>query len=136
MLFSMNDLSCSHVIIQDQRLIYAAFPSLSKNLTPVAKAYGLKSIELPSTLKVLFLSTPDLIESSLSSLISPLDDDPHASLCVSFDAEWNMSRKVGVSVIQLAPHSDPHSIFIIPVRDLSSCYRYAPYLYVTGTSSC
>jgi hypothetical protein len=103
------------MILQDKKMIYEAFPSLSKNLAPVAAAYGLKPINLPDTAKVSVLDTTELTESTLASIMAPLDVNPDAHLCVSLDAEWNISRRVGVSVIQLAPHSEPDSIFIIPV---------------------
>lgn len=51
----------------------------------------------------------------MSSILAPLDLDPNAHLCLSLDAEWNVSRRVGVSIIQIAPHSDPDTIFVIPV---------------------
>ncbi len=71
--------------------------------------------ELPSTLSPVVLTTAMLIESTLSSLMAPIDIDKDASLCIGFDAEWNVSRTVGVSIIQLTPHQDPPEIFLIPV---------------------
>jgi hypothetical protein len=59
--------------------------------------------------------TPSLVEGDLSSLFSPLDLDKNMHLCVSLDAEWNVSRRVGVSIIQIAPHSRPDEIYIISV---------------------
>jgi hypothetical protein len=89
---------------------------MSKGLTPIAIAHGLKVLELPTTLKVEFLITPALVEAVLSSLIAPIDNDPDSCLCISLDAEWNVvTRTAGVSIIQLAPHSEPDSVFIIPV---------------------
>ncbi|KAF5379066.1 hypothetical protein D9615_005940 [Tricholomella constricta] len=102
--------------VKDKQMIYTAFPSLAKNLTPVATAYGLKSISLPDTVKISILDTPELTESTLASIMAPLDLNSDAHLCVSLDAEWNLSRRVGVSVLQTAPHSEPDSIFIIPVH--------------------
>lgn len=49
--------------------------------------------------------------------MAPLDLDPDSCLCISLDAEWDMSRHVGVSILQLAPHSMPDSVFILPVRN-------------------
>lgn len=92
-----------------------AFPSLSQNLTPVAAAYGLKELKLPSTLHISVLETIDLTEKAMLSLLFPLDLDPNAYLCNSLDAEWNIFRHVAVSVIQIAPHNNPDMIFVIPV---------------------
>ncbi|KAF9073373.1 hypothetical protein BDP27DRAFT_1318788 [Rhodocollybia butyracea] len=36
------------------------------------------------------------------------------------DAEWNISRRMGVSTIQLCPHFDPLAVYIIRVHRLSS----------------
>ncbi|KAJ7866109.1 hypothetical protein B0H13DRAFT_2352691 [Mycena leptocephala] len=62
--------------MKDKAMLLAAFPSLAEKLTPMAAAHV------------------NLIESALSSLIAPLDIDPRAHLCVSLDAEWNISRQV------------------------------------------
>ncbi|KAJ4477446.1 ribonuclease H-like domain-containing protein [Lentinula aciculospora] len=36
------------------------------------------------------------------------------------DAEWNIRRRLGVSVIQLCPHTDPTVVYVISVHQLSS----------------
>ena len=61
------------------------------------------------------LDSGELAEQALAPLMAPLDMDPDLCLCISLDAEWNMSRHVGVSILQLAPHSTPDSVFILPV---------------------
>ncbi|KAG6849716.1 hypothetical protein H0H93_006013 [Arthromyces matolae] len=106
--------------VKDKKLIYSAFPSLAENLTPRAAASGLKALTLPEDVQVTILSNADLCEKSLSCLMLPLDLDDDASLCISFDAEWNMSRRLGVSIIQIASHSDPKNIYIIPVHKFSN----------------
>jgi hypothetical protein len=45
------------------------------------------------------------------------------SLTASIDAEWKMSRKSGVSIFQVAPHSQSDTVFIIPVRFLFSAFQ-------------
>ncbi|KAG6809744.1 hypothetical protein H0H92_014893, partial [Tricholoma furcatifolium] len=102
--------------VKDKRLVYTAFPSLAEGLTPISAAHGLKPLTMPSTVHLNFLPNSDLCEKALSSLMAPLDIDPNAHLCISIDAEWNTSRRVGVSILQLAPHSDQDNIFIIPVH--------------------
>ncbi|KAJ7828670.1 ribonuclease H-like domain-containing protein [Mycena olivaceomarginata] len=87
-----------------------------KKLTPIATAHGLQPLELPKSLQVKSLDTPQQLEGICSSLMALLDGDPKAHLSLSLDAEWNISRKVGVSVVQIAPHPTPDSIFIIPVH--------------------
>jgi hypothetical protein len=99
-------------------MLLAAFPSLAEKLTPIAAAHGLKSLTLPMGVAVNYLGTVNLVESALSSLIAPLDIDPKAHLCVSLDAEWNISRQSGVSILQIAAHSEPDIIYIIPVREI------------------
>ncbi|KAJ6631371.1 hypothetical protein B0H10DRAFT_1938265 [Mycena sp. CBHHK59/15] len=68
--------------VKDKSMLLAAFPTLSENLTPMAAAHGLKSLSLPLSLNVNLLGTVNLVDSALSSLISPLDIDPEAHLCV------------------------------------------------------
>lgn len=99
--------------------MYTAFPSLSRNLTPMAIAHGLKPLSIPNSVTVSVLGNSALVEATLSSMLAPLDLDPDSSICVSMDAEWNISRRVGVSIIQLAPHSEPSSIYVIPVNKYS-----------------
>jgi hypothetical protein len=82
----------------------------------MAAAYGWSALELLDGIEAIWLSTSDLVESIFSSLMSPLDVNPQASLVVSIDAEWNISRLSGVSIFQVAHCSD--HIYIIPVSSL------------------
>ena len=91
----------------------------------MAIAHGLKQLELPASMKVILLGTHSLAEAAFASLLAPLDNtntDDEGSLCVSLDAEWNMSRTIGISVLQIAPHSLPDIIYIIPVSHQSLEY--------------
>ena len=45
------------------------------------------------------LETAELVESVLSCWLAPLGVDDKAYLCVSLDAEWNVSRQEGVSIL-------------------------------------
>jgi hypothetical protein len=42
----------------------------------MAVAYGQSALELPDSIEVIWLSTSDLVESTFSSLMSPLDVNP------------------------------------------------------------
>src|SRR3978361_297783 len=66
---------------KDKKLLYSAFPSLSQNLTPMAQAYGLELLELPDSVSCSILETASLVESVLSSILSPLDIDSQAHIC-------------------------------------------------------
>jgi hypothetical protein len=90
----------------------------------MAAAYGLKPLELPADFKIVPLLTYDLIENVFSSLMDPLNLDSSRSLAASVDAEWNISRTRGVSILQVLPHSDSNVIYVIPVR-FFACYQYA-----------
>ena len=96
-------------------MLITAFPPLKEGVTPMAAAYGLSALNLPDSTVVLWLSTPELAELALLAVLTPIENNPVAHICVSFDAEWNISRNVGVSIIQIAPHNIPDTIFIIPV---------------------
>ncbi len=82
------------------------------------------------------LETHELVERVLSQWLAPLDLDETTHLCVSLDAEWNMSRRIGVSILQLASHSDQDHIYIIPVSLYIFCV-YSSHFYqsVSSTSS-
>ena len=100
-------------------MIYSAFPSLTRNLTPIAAAYGLTLLELLGSLKITWLGTSELVETTLSSLVSVLDLSKHVNLCISLDAEWNLSCQTGVSILQITPHNVPNVVYIIPVHQMS-----------------
>ncbi|KAH9478811.1 Werner Syndrome-like exonuclease [Psilocybe cubensis] len=102
--------------VKDKPLLYSAFPELFEDLMPTAAAHGLTALDLPDDIKVSWLASWDVTESTLAALLSSLDSDSERYLCVSLDAEWNLSRKIGVSVIQIAPHSLPNVIYVIPVH--------------------
>ncbi|KAJ2922273.1 hypothetical protein H1R20_g14824, partial [Candolleomyces eurysporus] len=106
--------------VKDKALLYSAFPSLAQGLTPMAAAYGLKELRLPPSVRILTLESLSVIEATLSSLLQPLDISPRSTLVIGFDAEWNISRTTGVSIIQLSPQSQPDDIYIIPVHKMSS----------------
>jgi hypothetical protein len=83
---------------------------------PVPSASGLKILKLPETVKSYFLSTPQLVEMSLAVYLDLVDQDTNTTICMSMDAEWNISRHIGVSVIQLCFHTEPDSVYVIPVN--------------------
>ena len=47
--------------------------------------------------------------------MAPLDLDVNEWLLVSLDAEWKRLRKSGVSILQIAPHSEPDSVYVVLV---------------------
>jgi hypothetical protein len=100
-------------------MLQTAFPSLAKNLTPIAAAHGLEPLVLPDEYCPKVLGTSELIELTISGLIAPLDVNEYETLLVHFDAEWNVSRTVGVSVLQIAPQMGDtlEAIYLIPVSD-------------------
>ncbi|KAJ7434441.1 hypothetical protein B0H11DRAFT_2208391, partial [Mycena galericulata] len=101
--------------LKDKRLIYGAFPSLAKKLAPPVAPRGLDSFEMPETVKVQFILDAELVDNIFSQFTALLDDDRNTHLCMSIDAEWNESRKSGISILQIAPHSED-TVFIIPVH--------------------
>ncbi|PPR04752.1 hypothetical protein CVT24_006893 [Panaeolus cyanescens] len=102
---------------KDKSLIYKAFPSLSQNLKPAAAAYGLQPLTIPLSIPIHILDNATLVNNIFSSLLSPLDSDTHpdSHLCVSMDAEWNLSRWISVSWIQIIFHSEPGIIYLVPL---------------------
>ncbi|KAJ7930158.1 hypothetical protein B0H13DRAFT_1858986 [Mycena leptocephala] len=103
----------------DKRLIYDAFPSLAKNLAPPVSPRGLESFKMPETVQIQLVSDPDLADKIFSSFTEVLDADKDTHMCMSVDAEWNKSRNTGVSVLQIAPHSED-TIFIIRIHRFKS----------------
>jgi hypothetical protein len=76
------------------------------------------------------LETAELVERVLSCWLEPLDVNGAAHLCVSLDAEWNMSRREDVSILQLLSHADADHIYIIPVGFLSLLCRVIKDLFI------
>ncbi|KAF9470560.1 hypothetical protein BDN70DRAFT_998898 [Pholiota conissans] len=111
--------------LKDKGMLCEHFPSLAENLTPMSAAHGLASLSLPDSLSITFLGSAALVESTLSTILAPLEESSAPQICVSIDAEWNLSRTEGVSILQIAPHSNPNVIFIIPV------YRFKDHLPVS-----
>ncbi|KAE9387853.1 hypothetical protein BT96DRAFT_948054 [Gymnopus androsaceus JB14] len=75
---------------------------------------------LPKGFKPVVIQRPDYIEKALAPLVDILDQEPSAALYLSLDAEWNVRRRIGVSVLQLCAHIDPPAVYIISVHQLSS----------------
>lgn len=94
------------------------FPSLSQNVAPTAAAYGLQSFSRPDHIKTIILSSSELAETVISSFSAALDLSPDTHQCWHMDTEYNISRKVGVSVLTLSPESEPDKIYILPVSTL------------------
>lgn len=112
--------------VKDKGMLCANFPTLAENLTPMAAAHGLQPLSLPSTTTITYLGSIQLVESALLTVLAPLEDRTDAHLCISVDAEWNVSRTEGVSVLQIAPHSTPNNIYIIPVRPHTKSDIFVP----------
>ncbi|KAG6808390.1 hypothetical protein H0H92_004296 [Tricholoma furcatifolium] len=80
--------------VKDKGLLHTVFPSLAQDLKPIAAAHGLKPLKMSATTSVVVLSMTELAEQALAPIMSLLDQDPNAYLCMSCDAEWNMDRQV------------------------------------------
>lgn len=93
-------------------------------------AYGLKPPQIPSEVQVSTLETAELVERVLSCWLEPLNVNRVALLCVSLDAEWNMSHREGVSILQLLSHADVDHIYIIPVGFLFLLCRVIKDLFI------
>ncbi|KAJ3522150.1 hypothetical protein NMY22_g12013 [Coprinellus aureogranulatus] len=105
--------------VKDKSLLCEAFPSLGENLAPTAKAYGLREVVIPEESHTVVLNSHELIETTLESLFTVMEGSTR--MVVSLDAEWNVSRNTGVSIIQIAPHSDKcKDIYVIPVHKLNT----------------
>ncbi|KAJ3770589.1 ribonuclease H-like domain-containing protein [Lentinula raphanica] len=79
----------------------------------------IRVFELPKGFRPIMLHRHDQIDAALNPLVDIIERDPLACLHLSMDAEWNIRRRVGVSILQLCPHRDPTVIYIIPVHRFS-----------------
>jgi hypothetical protein len=113
--YSFPKIAFSDDPLKDKGMLHDNFPSLAEKLTPMAAAYGLAPLALSESLSIIFLGLVQLVESALLTVLAPLEDNPDAHISISIDAEWNLSRTEGVSIIQITPHSTPDAIYIIPV---------------------
>ncbi|KIK66675.1 hypothetical protein GYMLUDRAFT_909987 [Collybiopsis luxurians FD-317 M1] len=100
--------------------IPTAVPNLSDSQpAELDDAITLPVFDLPKSCKVKVVQLPDYIDNALKSLVDLLDEDPDASLHLSMDAEWNVLRRTGVSILQLCPHTDPTTVYIVKVHQLT-----------------
>lgn len=61
-------------------MLCTAFPTLAKDLTPMAAAHGLKSLTLPTEVRKTLLDSMNLVSDAFKSLIGLLDTDPQAHM--------------------------------------------------------
>jgi hypothetical protein len=99
----------------DSTLLLSVFPSLSKGVTSVAEKRNLNPISVPGSIETIVLEESARIQLTIGSIIEPLHSDRAASLVVFVDAEWNVSRTLGVSCIQIYAEHQPNKIFILRV---------------------
>ena len=105
-------------------MILTAFPGAANNLAPVPSKEKLPPLSLSTSHSITVLETAALIDATIASLLDPtISSNDGPPLCVSLDAEWNISRTVGVSTLQLLFHSHPNEIYIIPVTLWFSCTK-------------
>ena len=107
-----------YLIWQDHHLFMAAMPELFDNLTPMAAAHGLKEISIPTHHRILVLDQALLIENVFSSYMDLLDRDSSLSIFWACDAEWSLSRTVGISWLTMSPIDSSNCIYLIPVSYL------------------
>ncbi|KAJ3787743.1 ribonuclease H-like domain-containing protein [Lentinula aff. detonsa] len=115
-------ITSGHKPTQDKLLNSSSFASLKEDhdtlIPPVTSK--LHMLSLPQGFKPTLLRGLDEVEEALEPLVELVDQDPNASLYLSMDAEWNVRRRLGVSILQLCPHMDPTVVYIIAVHRLSS----------------
>ncbi|KZT31665.1 hypothetical protein SISSUDRAFT_1067573 [Sistotremastrum suecicum HHB10207 ss-3] len=116
---------------KDERLVYSAFPSMASDLVLVPSLSGLDPFQSPEDIEVIHLRNSGLIEACMASMISTASDNA-TPLCVSLDAEWNISRPTGVSILQLLFHSSPSVVYIIHVHQLKQLPPSLLRLLISG----
>lgn len=87
---------------------------MAKDLVPVPSVDGMDTLQCPSDMDIVHLRSAHLAEMALGSLIPP-DGEEANPLTVSIDAEWNISRTVGISILQILLHSAPNTVYIVHV---------------------
>lgn len=100
---------------QDYSLLTPLFPSLREKVAPAGVALGLKPLELPPDTKVIVLDTYERIALAISAILEPTLEDKARVVVVHLDAEWNITRTVGVSCIQILAEHIPNTIYILRV---------------------
>ncbi|KAF5357541.1 hypothetical protein D9757_012351 [Collybiopsis confluens] len=101
--FTSSSVQPNRLSISDEA---SAAPSSSKFETEPENPPAPPVFKLPQSFKVKVVQRPEYIDKALKPLVDFLDQDPDALLYLSLDAEWNISRRTGVSILQLCPHFD------------------------------
>ncbi|KJA22002.1 hypothetical protein HYPSUDRAFT_202494 [Hypholoma sublateritium FD-334 SS-4] len=113
--YSPPQIAFSDDPLKDKGLLHEHFPTLAEKLTPMSAAHGYSALVLPDSASITFIGSAALVNSALLTILAPLEDSSAANICVSVDAEWNISRTEGVSILQVTSHAKSDLIFIIPV---------------------
>lgn len=101
---------------REKKLIKSVFPSLSDgDETSQQELHPTEPLKLPETVSTVIVEDVQSIQNLFQRIMDPLNDSDDARITCSVDAEWNLSRTEGVSIIQVAPHHDISRIYIVKV---------------------
>lgn len=110
----------------DKHELEVAFPSIRKDVIPVADDASLPELLLPEVWRksTYILSSSYQVAGRINSLLSELDN-PKVELTVAMDMEWSFDKNTGVqgkvALIQIAHRQ---SIHILQVRSYHFSSRY------------
>lgn len=92
----------------------APFPHLQEPNIRRSNGQVLRRLELPEDFQIRLASTAQQVNSLLKPLAERASNGDMSTL--NIDAEWNKSRRVGVSTLQLIDHNEPSVGYLIRVR--------------------
>jgi hypothetical protein len=104
----------SDMPLQDSSLLLPIFPSLSRDVMSPGELLGLKSLVMPDSVMPVVVDNATEMQLVLGGIVMDIENR-NTTEVVFMDAEWNISRNIGVSCIQLYFESVPEKIFIFRV---------------------
>ncbi|KIK51784.1 hypothetical protein GYMLUDRAFT_251766 [Collybiopsis luxurians FD-317 M1] len=123
----------SDVPDKDKSLIEDAFPKIAEGLHPMAEAQGLKSLTIPEDFQIQVVDNPSIVNTILCPKLIELHDNATSSLHYHFDAEWNRSCSLGVSVIVLLEHEN-NQVYIFRLPESLARLLLHPQVFFIGSN--
>lgn len=95
------------------------FSNIWQRVTPALAPAGKSTLSLPDDIELRVASTVQEVDDCLQPWLDHLRTHRHQQLLFHIDAEWNLSRRRGVSLLSLLEDSAPKTIYLLRVSSES-----------------
>ncbi|KAJ7586237.1 hypothetical protein C8J56DRAFT_1052609 [Mycena floridula] len=117
----------------DKAFLEKCFPSLRSNVIPIEKYSYLEPLQIPDLTQVFVRKDSISIDNAVQTIFNSFGPDDESTICVGFDAEWNVYRSDSgfvsgrghTALIQIA-HED--RVYIFQVGSMIAEHKLPPLL--------